>query len=399
MATNGWASLGELLSGETGRVSREQGMLQGQQSVQTSAKTQEALAKAKLATLSSDAGARLSSRPADDWTVNPDSLIGDIVAAGYGTDFSGAMQGRNHGQTYDLRATAADPTTDWATMQRSLAAIDGKPVNPITAVGAGGFANIMDERPDVLNTPLGDSLITENTASAAAANALAKLRDEQRQQPERFRSSSAGEPLVQVDTAEGPVYMPRSQAAGQRPSTGRPKVTADNQNAAGFYDRMKHAETLLGDYSPDFKDFASVGSVLGGGAVTSTLANQVMSEKGQSYYQAAADWVRAKLRKESGAAIGKDEMLNEIRTYFPIPGDTPEVIDQKRQAREIAVSSMHRTAGPALDSASSGVRAPSTPASKPATPATNAKGWKLKVDAQGNRAYVSADGKQFEEVQ
>jgi hypothetical protein len=32
------------------------------------------------------------------------------------------------------------------------------------------------------------------------------------------------------------------------------------------------------------------------------------------------------------------------------------------------------------------------------TPATNAQGWKLHVDKNGNRAYVSPDGKQFEEV-
>ena len=33
------------------------------------------------------------------------------------------------------------------------------------------------------------------------------------------------------------------------------------------------------------------------------------------------------------------------------------------------------------------------------TPFTNAKGWLLHTDAKGNRAYVSPDGKQFEEVQ
>ena len=32
------------------------------------------------------------------------------------------------------------------------------------------------------------------------------------------------------------------------------------------------------------------------------------------------------------------------------------------------------------------------------TPLTNSKGWKLHKDAKGNKAYVSPDGKQFEEV-
>jgi len=32
------------------------------------------------------------------------------------------------------------------------------------------------------------------------------------------------------------------------------------------------------------------------------------------------------------------------------------------------------------------------------TPGQNAKGWKLHVDSAGNKAYVSPDGKQYEEV-
>jgi ketosteroid isomerase-like protein len=40
--------------------------------------------------------------------------------------------------------------------------------------------------------------------------------------------------------------------------------------------------------------------------------------------------------------------------------------------------------------------AASTPAAAPAM--KNAKGWTLHTDAKGNKAYVSPDGKQFEEV-
>jgi hypothetical protein len=41
--------------------------------------------------------------------------------------------------------------------------------------------------------------------------------------------------------------------------------------------------------------------------------------------------------------------------------------------------------------------APAAPANK-AVPAVNSKGWTLHTDAKGNKAYVSPDGKQFEEV-
>jgi hypothetical protein len=56
----------------------------------------------------------------------------------------------------------------------------------------------------------------------------------------------------------------------------------------------------------------------------------------QQYEQAAQAWIRAKLRKESGAAIGVDEMNQEYRTYFPQIGDTADVIAQKANARTIA---------------------------------------------------------------
>ena len=41
---------------------------------------------------------------------------------------------------------------------------------------------------------------------------------------------------------------------------------------------------------------------------------------------------------------------------------------------------------------------PPSKATWAALPAKNAKGWTLHVDASGNRAYVSPDGKQFEEA-
>jgi hypothetical protein len=63
--------------------------------------------------------------------------------------------------------------------------------------------------------------------------------------------------------------------------------------------------------------------------------------------QAQEDWVRAKLRKESGAVIADEEMEREIATYFPKPGDTPQVIKQKAKARETAIQGMKKAAGPA----------------------------------------------------
>ena len=54
---------------------------------------------------------------------------------------------------------------------------------------------------------------------------------------------------------------------------------------------------------------------------------------------------RAFLRKESGAAIGKDEFARDFVVYFPQPGDRPEVVEQKQAARVAVMHGMASEAG------------------------------------------------------
>lgn len=124
-------------------------------------------------------------------------------------------------------------------------------------------------------------------------------------------------------------------------------LTSDQAGAAGFADRMIKASGVLN--SKDLKDYQS--PQMGSEALRSTpfiggaLGNYADSSYRQVYRQAQEDWVRSKLRKESGAAIGKDEMQQEIDTYFPKIGDDELVIAQKAQARATAEQAMVRQAG------------------------------------------------------
>jgi hypothetical protein len=85
---------------------------------------------------------------------------------------------------------------------------------------------------------------------------------------------------------------------------------------------------------------------------------KVESVAQQKYRQSADDWIRAKLRKESGAVIGKEEMDAEYRTYFPQPGDTPEVKQQKLQSRMQAQEQMGSSAGRAKPTQAAAVPQP-----------------------------------------
>jgi hypothetical protein len=103
----------------------------------------------------------------------------------------------------------------------------------------------------------------------------------------------------------------------------------------------------------DFGDAAKPGvfeSVLGP-KLGQTGTNLLRSNDRQLYRQAQENWVRANLRKESGAVIGADEMAKEIENYFPQIGDGPGVIEQKRRSREAATQGMITSAGPGAERA------------------------------------------------
>lgn len=133
----------------------------------------------------------------------------------------------------------------------------------------------------------------------------------------------------------GPTITPLTQ---KQPSEGERKD-------AGFAARMRQSGALLEEIGasgqPTFGT-AAVGQIPAVGGVTERLAQSAAQQK---YRQAQEDWVRAKLRKESGAVIGKEEMDQEIATYFPRPGDGPDVVAQKAKQRELATSAMEYAAG------------------------------------------------------
>jgi hypothetical protein len=68
--------------------------------------------------------------------------------------------------------------------------------------------------------------------------------------------------------------------------------------------------------------------------VPSSIANKTMLDKhSKRYLQSAMTFIRAKLRKESGATISPEEFRQDFLTYFPQPGDDPQTRRQKAEAR------------------------------------------------------------------
>ncbi len=123
----------------------------------------------------------------------------------------------------------------------------------------------------------------------------------------------------------------------------------------GFLERMQASNEIIGKledsgYTPGVGEGIAQGvgelPVVGGalGPIARGVG-AVVTPQQPLYRQAQMDWVRAKLRKESGAVIGPKEMEDEIKTYFPQPGDSKAVIKQKAESRRAAERAMSISAG------------------------------------------------------
>ena len=82
------------------------------------------------------------------------------------------------------------------------------------------------------------------------------------------------------------------------------------------------------------------------GGALGVAGNLALKPKTQQVEQAQRDFVNAVLRKESGAAIGASEFKNAQRQYFPQPGDSKEVIEQKAKNRRTAIQGLRVMSGP-----------------------------------------------------
>ncbi|MBF5006851.1 hypothetical protein [Diaphorobacter caeni] len=114
--------------------------------------------------------------------------------------------------------------------------------------------------------------------------------------------------------------------------------------ALQFGTRMQEAGKKLDELAKDGPDGKAgveqpglIKRAAGDGALGSML-NWTQSAEQQQVEQSQRDFINAVLRRESGAAIADAEFNNARKQYFPQVGDTPEVIEQKRQNQRIATA-------------------------------------------------------------
>lgn len=146
-----------------------------------------------------------------------------------------------------------------------------------------------------------------------------------------------------------PGQMPKGKPQAKTASVGQPSV--EENKDAGFYSRMAQMSPLLDQYESSGSSTLATNMAGTVPLIGSYLQRKAMTPDQQNYMTSAMAWIRAKLRKESGAVIGEKEAKDEYETYFPMPGDDKSRIELKRELRRTAEQEMRISAGRAAPKA------------------------------------------------
>lgn len=133
----------------------------------------------------------------------------------------------------------------------------------------------------------------------------------------------------------GRQYIGPSASSGSGGSGGTgPRPTQTQAKAGQFASRMEQLGGDVRNEVPSFKNFGAYSASLNTGGALQGVANSMISDEWLPHFNATRGWLAGVLRQDTGAAITAEEYRQYYPTYFPMPGDTPEVIKQKRLLRE-----------------------------------------------------------------
>jgi hypothetical protein len=122
-----------------------------------------------------------------------------------------------------------------------------------------------------------------------------------------------------------------------------------------------------------------------------SIGNALLDDDFQMYKVAADNFIRAVLRKESGAAIAANEYIGAFRDYLPLYGDSDRVVEQKRDLRRGITNTMRKISGVPWDDS----EFKDAPLKFPSLQSANdfkTKGWLLEGDTA---EYYDEASKQY----
>ena len=125
-------------------------------------------------------------------------------------------------------------------------------------------------------------------------------------------------------------------------------LSEDQRKGLGFGKRMKTSDDVISSLEDEVANkgtWEGLKQAIDEKQAGSTLTQRYVPENFQKFDQAQRDFVNANLRKESGAVISPEEFENARIQYFPIPGEPPSVVAQKRANRQQVIKNNLSGAG------------------------------------------------------
>jgi hypothetical protein len=135
-------------------------------------------------------------------------------------------------------------------------------------------------------------------------------------------------------TPDGNLKFIKGGPADPDTPKGKNNLTDTQAKALQFGSRMQEANEIFDKLEKDGKLFSTLGA---NNPITGGIVNQFNTAAAQQLDQAKRNFVNAVLRRESGAAIAPSEFDSADKQYFPQPGDSAEVVQQKRANRELSM--------------------------------------------------------------
>jgi hypothetical protein len=126
-------------------------------------------------------------------------------------------------------------------------------------------------------------------------------------------------------------------------------LTLDQSNATLFGARLKQSEDIFNNLERQGFNFADNKYIAERAVPTNvfgiSLGGIGKSNEIKQQEQAERNFINAILRRESGAAISPSEFESAAIQYFPQPGDSTEVLAQKKANRQVAIQGFSVAAG------------------------------------------------------
>jgi hypothetical protein len=115
--------------------------------------------------------------------------------------------------------------------------------------------------------------------------------------------------------------------------------------AATYATRLQQSGGILDGLQNSIASYNPIGF-----AAQTKLPSYLQSSTIQQYQQAAANFINAVLRRESGAAIAQSEFDNAYSQYLPKPGDSAATLANKKQNRDTILQGLIQSSGSAYGS-------------------------------------------------